>query len=407
MARCGSVSVLADDLTGAVETAAAFLPVAANVRVALSSTSSLEDWPRLSESGVLALDLDLRHCAPVEAYNAMTRHLQRSAQVPTFVKVDSLLRGNVRAILTALTDAGVRVVFAPTSPALGRTVSNGRPLARGLPLAALESWSFESSRPPESVFDLLPERSVHLSLTTVRSSSFVQVVSNVAPHALVSCDAESHDDLGAIIAAGTAVRDACLVGSGALANCLVKSYADGASSCEEGRRPGGELQADDLLVVNGSRESSAARQVEALGARGVPHVRINAPGTPIDSLVAPVLAGLASSGTVALSLAGPFSASDTPSTLLAQVVVEILRMNDRVSLISIGGRTTRAILDLLGVRSLSVRRSLGSGAVECRAEPDRRVIMRPGSFGGPDHLVTLFECLRARITDGVPTNDGH
>jgi uncharacterized protein YgbK (DUF1537 family) len=116
--------LLADDLTGALDSAARFCPRFGAVPVAWAD----EDAP------VLALD-----CA-TRGLNAADARLRMAALAPSlagaeiaFKKLDSLLRGHVAAELAVCIAAGRfdAVVIAPAFPAQGRITRHGRQLAHG------------------------------------------------------------------------------------------------------------------------------------------------------------------------------------------------------------------------------------------------------------------------------------
>ncbi len=132
-----SLRLLADDLTGALDSAAAFagaIPVhldpppaaAAAAAVTATATSAVSEAP----------------CGPVEALATATRDIPQ-AELPAalacaiawlqgadiaFKKVDSLLRGNTFAEAVHIARAGGfdEVVFAPAFPAQGRLLLDGR-----------------------------------------------------------------------------------------------------------------------------------------------------------------------------------------------------------------------------------------------------------------------------------------
>ena len=103
---------VADDLSGAVEAAS----VLGARRVVLG--------PRDAHDGVV--DLDSRELAPEEAARRVRALDGRIA----FKKIDSLLRGNVKAEIEALTGD---VIVAPALPVEGRTVRGGVLHVHGVP----------------------------------------------------------------------------------------------------------------------------------------------------------------------------------------------------------------------------------------------------------------------------------
>ena len=93
--------VLADDLTGACDTAVKFASGDGSVRLVLSDlrSAAAESGP----TGVLAYSTESRALASVEAYRRTRDAAQATGCRPIYKKVDSTLRGNVGAEIDALT----------------------------------------------------------------------------------------------------------------------------------------------------------------------------------------------------------------------------------------------------------------------------------------------------------------
>jgi uncharacterized protein YgbK (DUF1537 family) len=162
---------LADDLSGAAETAVALMAGGATATIALHAGVCAH------RTDVLVVDLDSRHCAPEEAGAPFV-----------FKKIDSLLRGNVAAEVAALGT----VVVAPALPVLGRTVAGGVLHVDGVPLHATSAWHAETAAPPPSLAELLGACSL-VDLETVRSGRLAAALGA----GITVCDA----DLDAIAAA--------------------------------------------------------------------------------------------------------------------------------------------------------------------------------------------------------------
>src|SRR4051794_31139623 len=270
--------VVADDLSGAVEAAA----VLGLRRIAL----------RPGGDGVI--DLNTRLLSPERA----AARIRALCERPRFKKIDSQLRGNVRAELEAL---GGELVVAPALPVEGRIVRGG--------------VLYVDGRPRESPVPLL--------------------------------DAETDADLDAIVAA--AAPGATLVGSAGLAAALGRTL--GAAPLPPPRpadRP--------LLVVVGTR--AAGEQLRRLAATGVPVI------DPRAALPGPVAARRGRATPVAAAVAA------APPT----------------DLVLTGGATARHVLDALGITELTTVAQVHHGAVLCEGG-GRRMLIRPGGFGGPDSLV--------------------
>ncbi|NUS89898.1 MAG: 4-hydroxythreonine-4-phosphate dehydrogenase, partial [Streptomyces sp.] len=111
---------VADDLSGAAETAAGLESRTTRSRVVLVGSSAAPRHP--GEATVL--DLDSRHLPAAAAAEAVRAALALPPPGDTLVlkKIDSLLRGNVAAEVAALAADGASVVVAPALPAAGRAV---------------------------------------------------------------------------------------------------------------------------------------------------------------------------------------------------------------------------------------------------------------------------------------------
>ncbi len=155
-------------------------------------------------------------------------------------------------------------------------------------------------------------------------------------------DAETDEDLDAIVAA--APPHATLVGSAGLAAALGRRL--GAPSL-----PRPTPRDVPLLVGVGTR--AADEQVKRL--RGVEVIR----GTADD-------------------------------------VARRVAAAPRTDLVLTGGETARRTLDALGVTTLEPIAQIHHGAVQCRTPDGRHVVIRPGSFGGPDSLVEIVAACRSR-----------
>jgi uncharacterized protein YgbK (DUF1537 family) len=136
--------ILADDLTGAADSAIAFARRRLPAKV-IWGEARPEDH---ADVIVLACDAATRE---LDAARAARRHgdtVRRFLRpgMHIFKKIDSTLRGNPAEEIAAMLDViqaqepRVRVVMAPAFPATGRTVRDGQVLVHGLPLPFTEYW---------------------------------------------------------------------------------------------------------------------------------------------------------------------------------------------------------------------------------------------------------------------------
>ena len=132
-------AIVADDLTGAMDTGVQLLALGA-VRVQVASTMRARRCGSAAAGGVtLVVNTQSRGSAPAVAaarVQAACTRLLRHGQLPWFKKLDSTLRGNVGAELAAAHAALGEpvIVCAPAVPALGRTVIGGVLTVDGAPV---------------------------------------------------------------------------------------------------------------------------------------------------------------------------------------------------------------------------------------------------------------------------------
>ncbi|MEU4893839.1 four-carbon acid sugar kinase family protein [Streptomyces sp. NPDC044780] len=181
----------------------------------------------------IVLDLDSRYRPAAEAAEAVRDALRLSSpggDTLVLKKIDSLLRGNLAAEVAALAEDGAGVVLAPALPVAGRVVRSGVVHIDGVALHEGDTWRSETTPAPRSIADALGGLpTTPIPLTTVRASghSLLSALRTATDDGRVAvCDAETDADLTAIVeaslAAGPRLR---LVGSGGLALALGRHLA--------------------------------------------------------------------------------------------------------------------------------------------------------------------------------------
>ncbi|WP_395446688.1 four-carbon acid sugar kinase family protein (plasmid) [Aminobacter sp. UC22_36] len=140
------LAIVADDLTGALDTSAPF--VASGLKVAVAMTSEAIARALASEPDVFAVSTASR-ALPVEVASARVRdvasRLMLHAPGIVMKKIDSRLKGHVGAEADALAEVSGReaLVVAPAVPDQGRTTRDGAVVGRGvdIPLPVLPIFS--------------------------------------------------------------------------------------------------------------------------------------------------------------------------------------------------------------------------------------------------------------------------
>lgn len=405
----GFTLVLADDLSGAAETAAA---LGSHLRPQLALWPTLPDSP---SDAPLVLDLDSRH---LQATDAAARVRDALACVPTpevlFKKIDSLLRGNVAAEIAPLLTPDAIVVLTPALPQQGRTVHRGVLLDRGVPLAETPLWALEPTPPPATIADALgrvPLRAI--GLTDVRSPELTDVLATTAG-VIAVCDAETQADLDALVASaltagrttGRAIR---FVGSSDLARALGPHLSPAAATPAHPPLP---TEPGSVLYVLGTGSEAALVQTDLLLAgsdavhHGLTSQELVEAGRQPDAATAygELLASELATHSVVLQVnasKGAAAGEDIVAGLAHLVSATLKAAPDwPVRLMLTGGQTARAVLDILGCGRLDLVSEIHPGAVLMTTGTGWLVATRPGSHGDRDSLLTIHHAL----TNPAPPN---
>lgn len=129
--------IVADDLTGAADSAGAFARAGHSTVVVLGGPAA-SGSTEVANAGVVAIDTNGRMLDENDAFLATATAVRASQHRPVFVKIDSTLRGHIRAsvlaVLSALETPPKQVVICPAFPARGRTVVDACVHVDGEPL---------------------------------------------------------------------------------------------------------------------------------------------------------------------------------------------------------------------------------------------------------------------------------
>lgn len=355
-----TVRLIADDLTGALDSAAQFtglapLPVLLRPSIA---------YP----SGSFALDLACRD-GPETSAVARSRAAAEafSGADIAFKKIDSLLRGHWAAELAALVGMGLfrRVVLAPAFPAQGRiTVSGTQIVVVG------------ASRHPVPVVPTAALRAHGIATQRGLSSDGGHDTE------VVLYDAETEDDLVAVVTAARALAGATLwCGTAGLAQAL--AAGNGAPAVTQPPGP--------HLVIVGTNHAVASAQVNALRTAAPDCVtQFDEDGTASAQRIANTLA--AHGRCVAVPVLPNGVSADAAAPRIAQGLAALVQSLDRPPVLTVvGGETFAALchgagadrLIVDGERSPGVPASVMNGGIWDGA----RCFSKSGAFGNTGWLV--------------------
>ena len=407
-------AIIADDLTGAADAAAAYGPThTSSVMLDVGSP-----WP---EAEILSINTESRYLAAEEAAAAVTSAVGRALEQDrrVFKKIDSLLRGNVGAEVAAALATATQgrgrglAIAAPAFPATGRTTLRGIVHVGGRQniegrfggdvggaLAAggltVEVLAGEAGRTPEDL-------AAHLRDVQERGIDAVVL------------DASSDQDLQAIVAAADLLDfPALLVGSGGLA-AHIASREEGSARNAQVRHVG------RTLTVIGSYSSLARQQTEALVAAarlaellGRQHVAARHRGTAgaehitLDhtALEGPAVARLVAEAMTRNDVVLTPDPMGTVDKAQALVVAEALArataggIGHCDALVMTGGETATAVLKALGAGSFTVLGEIEPGVVmSLLPEPLPLLVTKAGAFGDAGTLARTIQFLTGTTTE--------
>jgi len=396
--------VIADDLTGAMDTGVGLAQAGLSAIITFSSTTQIA-------SDAVVVTTDSRAESASEAYRRVKAAGERFRDYFIYKKVDSTLRGNVAAELQALLDvtAAPHAVMCPAFPAIKRTVVNGILLVEGVPV---HQTSF--SRDPVSpvtrsdIIELLRAGSgigalnlklddvergpVHLAERIRESASRVVVVDAVEDRHL-RCIADA-------VATGSERLLPC--GSGGLGAHVPLAFG----YCV-GERDLPPAPVGPVLLAVGSRNDVSVRQLQrVLDTINPPLIRVEpnefrsraGRTSRANQLASKIVQLFSESRVVVLSS----SLSDyapqlrhTMAPVLGAIVSRVLATCTLAGLFLSGGDVARSVCGEEGIQALRILGDLQPGVIVGEAAGARyegvRVITKAGGFGNEEAMTQAIQ----------------
>lgn len=366
-----STVILADDLTGACDSAAAFAAGGVTARVVL-------DFEQLVRrpGQVTACSLETRNLPEKTA----ARRLRMSARVSgsalglLFCKIDSAGRGPIGESILSLLDAsgcGCALV-APAFPDQGRIVKGGV-------LHVLEQDGESKSKTRQVALERLFPDGSHSMLAliaggnaTERGKQMRAAVAEGRP--ILLCDAETGEDISTLVeAVGQAdCGPALWCGSAGLARALAESIFSSAKAAPDAAPKYGApiyKEGKICLVFAGTPHSTTARQLEAL----------------------------ATNPAAAQCVTAAVQCGETTVERVRNLWAQVQRLGGARGMILTGGDTAAFVLRALRADSILIRGEVETGipwgVIEGGLAAGYRVITKSGGFGDREALVDAVNFL--------------
>lgn len=334
--------IVADDLTGALDSAAPF--AAHGYSVAVVTHQSALGEAVASGADVVAVTTRSREIEPQEAASRVAlAQKERVSHMALFKKVDSRLKGNVEAEISALEFE--RAVVLPAIPEFGRVVANGM----------ISGFGVDSPISVAGRLGAVAERSIIPDTSTIEAMQ---------------------------AALGLLQENDLLVGALSLANAL---------AAQSGRPRHGKVsvKGSRLLIAIGSRDPITVSQVDALRkAVGDLHY-IAAPGGVVTDVDAAVSSPSRLTLIQAVEGASVISSVEVADNLAASVA----SVSDGYdTLLLSGGASAEAYFDRQGIRILTLLGEIMPG-LPVAQHGDRYFLTKSGGFGTADTLVEVAKTI--------------
>lgn len=277
MAMTGAIGIVADDLTGANDTALQFFIKGSNTEIIFDTDENIQNHPNI---GTFALTTESRNIDAKEAAQKVwegAKKLKDNLSVEYFYKkIDSTLRGNIAVETLAMLDAiGYdAAVIAPAFIREGRITIGGYQLLKGVPIertdAARDSYApiYDSYIPDilkkqvnESFYDSIA--TIQLNVVAKGAGPITSKLNELVSGGkkLIVIDAVSAIDLEQIVLAITKSQYNILpVGSAGLANALGNVWLP-ENNIEHIQKIIPKLP---KLILSGSKNSMTTAQINKL-----------------------------------------------------------------------------------------------------------------------------------------------
>jgi len=261
--------VIADDLTGALDTGVQFAKKGISTYVSLDC--NFEDLDQMGQPQVLVINTDSRHVDPEIAYSRVCKVTQRACSygIPyIYKKIDSTLRGNIGAELKAVLDGASSdaLVLVPALPKLNRITVNGIQYVDGSPLAE-SRFAYDPLDPVtmSAVANIIAQQCDYKVVGYSIQEDLDELSNEFDEKTICLFDASTDEELQQIfLALQSSCRTHLIAGCAGFAEYL--SQLNNLSCDREARK----IRTTRMLVVSGSVNNSSLQQVDFAGKVGYP-----------------------------------------------------------------------------------------------------------------------------------------
>ncbi|WP_178139471.1 four-carbon acid sugar kinase family protein [Selenomonas ruminantium] len=423
-----SFAVIADDLTGANDTAVQFAKRGVGTSVQIDMH---QEVPKSEGSRVVVVNTDSRDLSAADAYRVVkeaARHLQAEQVQTIYKKMDSTLRGNFAAEIAAVADVyqPEAVFIAPAYPRAGRMTVGGYHFLDGLPLEFTEIAHAPKTPVQDSYIPALIEEQTGRTAAVI-SLSVIKKGREAVAREVASCqkqgiswfifDVVQEEDFLTIRQGTEAWPSALWAGSAGLADFLTASpeLAD-TDEAGSGRRSG------PVLIVAGSVSEKTHQQMQEVTRRNARLIKL--PGEKVltedgfwQDCAAQVKQALAEGWNVLLAtsesqqdvtaavaagsragLSGR-DVSEQLAVVLGRIVAQ-LDMTKLSGMVLTGGDTAVHVLKTIGARYIEVVAEVATGIPLGKLHGGTGdglwVVTKAGAFGQRDCFIAALNAIHGK-----------
>ncbi|MGI6039538.1 MAG: four-carbon acid sugar kinase family protein [Eubacteriales bacterium] len=407
--------VIADDLTGALDTAVQFSAFDVQIRITLIDQLSDDDF----SEGILVVDTETRHMTGEDAYRVVYELVERAVeQGVTYIykKTDSVLRGNSGAELAAVLNASrlSKLHFIPAFPRTGRITLGGIQYVNGIPISESDFRNDPVDPVTESSIKKILRRQTDLPIILIPSGENIEKL----PDGILVYDVQSQQQMEMLAGSFNKQNDFLFAGCAGMAETMPKILE------LQVKHTAQETVNKPVIVINGSPNPVSVNQCDHAESVGIPRFRLmpeqklngNWISTPeADNLVLQITRSCAQKMISIVDV----NDSDKGATNRFALEMGMSSENVRMHIIELLGRLVKKLLDtdldcivfimggdsLLGmVRGLEISRlgvlgQISPGVVLSQfyyRGKRRYLLSKSGGFGEPE----LFSHIQRLINDG-------
>lgn len=419
--------IIADDLTGANDTALQFYLKGANTQILLDDSSEVP--LNIKGTQVWAISTETRNVEPQEAVEKVIHATRRFAETISadyyFKKIDSTLRGNIAVEVLAVLDTLEldAAILVPAFPQEGRVTIGGYHLLKGVPIERTEMARDPHSPIFESHVPTLMEMQLGENSDLVGSVELKTVMKGAGPiikrlkelisegKKIIVMDAVSTVDIEQITLAMNKLEYKILpVGTAAFAHELSEYwYSD-----LELQHINKTIPVLPKLIVSGSATNITAKQIEQLEQsdefENTLFVNLDLKtivGGVQDELVNRIVLNLGLNNIVVVytsnllrdfdgfsedSLNAELTRSGLAKVItdfLAELAKRVLEVKD-VLLITLGGETSYKCCSAIGASQLQLIDEVAPAIALCLDHDAHWIVTKSGNLGGVNTLVDIL-----------------